>query len=109
MADYAQSRSLVLSALADNKPMSARDVGKATRLSEEAVYGALFRCWKGGYVLRTEKPIYIHERIFKGRGGVTQNTRPYHLYVLRPEGVNSLDVNGQRFVCVLDESLPIHI
>jgi len=107
MADYAQSRSLVLSALADNKPMSARDIGKATRLSEEAVYGALFRCWKGGYVLRTEKPIYVHERIFKGRGGVTQNTRPYHLYVLRPEDVNSLDVDRQRFVKYADEYLDV--
>jgi len=107
MADFARSRSLVLSALAGNKPLSAREVGKATRLSEEAVYGALFRCWMGGFVLRTEKPIYAHERIFKGRGGVAQNTRPYHLYVLRPEGFDSLLLDGRLFVKYAKEHLDV--
>jgi len=42
--------------------------------------------------------MYEHERIFKGRGGVTQTTRPYHLYLLKPEGRDSVVVDGHHFV-----------
>ena len=48
--------------------------------------------------LRTAEPLYEHERIFKGRGGLTQNTRPYHLYILKSEGVNSVVIDGRLFV-----------
>jgi hypothetical protein len=48
--------------------------------------------------LRTAEPIYGVERVFRGRGGVGHQTRPYHLYVLRAEGVDSLVVDGRRFV-----------
>ncbi len=92
-----KSRSLFLAALGDHRPWSAREVVKAAGLGESAVYGVLSRCWMGGFVFRTEKLIYVHERIFEGRGGVAQNTRPYHLYVLRPEGVDSLLLDGRLF------------
>jgi len=96
--DYASSRPLVLSVLADGKPKSCRDVEVATRLNRSQVYGALALCWRRDLVLRTKEPIFEHERIFKGRGGLTQTTRPYHLYLLKPEGMNSAVVNGYRFV-----------
>jgi len=49
-------------------------------------------------VLRTKDPIYEHERIFRGRRGISQNTRPYHLYILRPERVDSLVLDSRRHV-----------
>jgi len=76
---YQPSRRLVLAVLNDSKPKTCREVAKATGLSECAAYSGLFNCWKSGIVLRTREPIYEHERIFKGRGGITQTTRPYHL------------------------------
>ncbi|MEM2896665.1 MAG: hypothetical protein QXG01_03710 [Candidatus Bathyarchaeia archaeon] len=48
--------------------------------------------------MRTREPIYESERIFKGRGGIAQNTRPYHLYLLKPKGKNSVLVDGREFV-----------
>ena len=58
-------------------------------------------------MLRTEKPIYEHERIFKGRGGVSQNIRSYHLYVLRPEGVDSIVLDDRGFVKYGKEHLDV--
>jgi len=98
MVNLDRSRSLVLGVLSDFKPKSAREIAKATGLGRDAVYGVLSRCWRRGLVLRTEKPIYVSERIFRGRAGVSRNTRPYHLYVLRPENVDSLLIDGRRFV-----------
>jgi hypothetical protein len=46
----------------------------------------------------TKKPIYESHKIFKGRQGFSRNTRPYHLYVLRPKGLDSLQLNGYEFV-----------
>ena len=95
---YRPSRELVLSVLGDHKPKSSRQVIAATGLSRSSVHNALRLCWKRGLVLRTKKPIYHRERVFKGRGGVTQNTRPYHLYLLKPEGKESVSVGGRLFV-----------
>jgi len=58
-------------------------------------------------VLRTEKPIYEHERIFKGRGRISRNIRSYHLYVLRPEGVDSIVLDDRRFVKYGKEHLDV--
>ena len=95
---YRSSRELVLSALGDHKPKSNREVVKATGLSQSSVYNSLALCWKRGLVLRTVQPLYEHERIFKGRAGMTQTTRPYHLYLLKPEGKDSVLIDGRRFV-----------
>jgi hypothetical protein len=102
---YRASRELVLSALGDLKPHSNREVVKATGLSQSSVYNCLALCWKRGLVLRTAEPIYQHERIFKGRAGMTQTTRPYHLYLLKPEEKDSLTVEGRRFVSYAPEFL----
>ena len=95
---YRPSRLLVLSALGDHEPKSYRQIAEATGLKGASAHGALYRCWKRGLILRTAKPIYEHERIFKGRGGVTQTTRPYHLYLLMPDGKDSVVIDGHRFV-----------
>jgi len=89
------SRKLVLAVLADGKPRSSREVQKAAGLSASAANNALILCWKRGLVLRTKRPLFERERIFKGRAGVRQTTRPYHLYVLRPEGKDSVVIDAQ--------------
>ncbi|MBT0159030.1 hypothetical protein G4O51_03495 [Candidatus Bathyarchaeota archaeon A05DMB-2] len=35
---------------------------------------------------------------FKGRGGISQNNRPYHLYLLKPKGKDSMRLEGHEFV-----------
>jgi len=102
-----RSVSQILAVLGDHKPKSARDIVEAAKLSRSAGYSVLYRCWKKGIILRTEEPIYEHERIFKGRGGVSQNTRPYHLYLLAPDDVDSLVVDGRRFVKYAREYLDV--
>jgi len=99
------SRKLVLAVLADGRPRSSRDVQKAAGLSASAANNALILCWKRGLVLRTKRPLFERERIFKGRAGVRQTTRPYHLYVLRPEGEDSVVIDGLEFVKYSEEYL----
>ena len=105
MASRMSTRGMILAVLADGRPKSSREVVEATGLKEGQVYNCLFRCWKWGLVLRTERPIYRRERVFKGRGGVSTHTRPYHLYILRPEGVDEVVVEGHRFVGFSEERL----
>jgi len=93
------SRGLILGALMDGDPMSCRDIMEATSLRRSQVYGAISRCWRSGLVLRTEEAILEHERVFRGRRGVSRHLHPYHLYVLRPEGVDEASMDGRRFVC----------
>ena len=93
-----------MAALSDYKPKSHREIVKATGIGGSAAYNALAACWKKGLVLRTKKPIYEFERIFKGRGGMTQTTRPYHLYVLRLEGVDSLKSHDTNLARTLSET-----
>ena len=102
-----QSRKLILAALGDHKPKSLRQIVKATGLSKSATYNSLFICWEKGFVLRTKEPLYESERIFKGRGGVSATTRSYHLYVLKPEGMNSLLIDGHEFVKYSEEYLDV--
>jgi len=84
----------VLDASHDGKPKSHRAIVKASMFSSSSAYNSIFACWKRGLILHTKKPIYEFERIFKGRAGMSKITRPYHLYVLRPEGVDSLVIGG---------------
>jgi hypothetical protein len=98
---------LVLAALGDHKPKSQRQIVKMTGLSEGSAYNALYICWKRGLVLRTKDPIYKYERRFKGRAGISQTTRPYHLYLLRPEGRDSIRVDGRKFVKYAKEYLDV--
>lgn len=56
-------------------------------------------------VLRTDRPVYRCERVLRGRGGSSMHTRPYHLYLLRPVGVDEVVVGGRRFVAFSEEYL----
>lgn len=102
-----KSRKLILAALGDHKPRSLREIVKATGLSKSATYNSLFICWEKGLVLRTKEPLYESERVFKGRGGVSTTTRSYHLYVLKPEGMESLLIDGRKFVKYSKEYLDV--
>jgi len=97
----------ILDTLGDNKTKSFREIVKITGLSMGAAYSSLFLCWEKGLVLRTKKAIYEHERRFRGRGGISATTRPYHLYVLRPEGMDSMRIEGREFVKYAKEHLDV--
>ena len=93
-----RSRELILAALADHKPKSLRQIVEVTGLTNSAANNSLHLCWKAGLILRTKEPIYEYERRFRGRAGISQTTRPYHLYLLRPEDADSMRVDGREFV-----------
>jgi len=94
----------VLIALGDGKPKSHRELMEATGLTSKSVGGALYRLWKVGSILRTEKPIYEALKSFKGRAGIKKNTRAYHLY-LYGSMQSSAVVNGLRFVKYSEQHL----
>jgi hypothetical protein len=84
--------------LADGRVLSSREIGGVVGLSKFALWEVLRRCWIKGLVLRSEKPFFEPERLNKGRAGRSRNLRPFHLYALRPSGVERLDHNGTRLV-----------
>ncbi len=89
---------ILLSALKDNKPLSAKEIAKSTGLEAKKVWDGLYYWWKRGVLLRTEKPFFENTETFKGRRGMKRNTRSYYLYMLKPEGRESVFVQGQKFV-----------
>jgi len=105
MGKYKPSRRLVLGGLVGGEPKCVREITSETGLTRSQAYNALFLCWKRGLVLRTAEPIYEREKVFKGRGGSSLHTRPFHLYILRPDGVDEVEVGGCRFVGYADEHL----
>jgi hypothetical protein len=76
--------------------MSCREIMEAAGLGRYQTYSALARAWRGGYVLRTRRTLYDSEHVFKGRGGSSVHTRPFHLYMQKPEGVEDVVVGGHR-------------
>ncbi len=92
------SQRKIVGVLADGSVLSSRQIGVATGLSKFALWEVLKRCWANGRVLRSDKPIYEPERLNKGRAGRSRNVRPFHLYALRPAGVDLLESNGSRLV-----------
>lgn len=97
MVRPASSQNVVLGLLADGKPKSHRDIVRATGWSESAVWQALRRAWEKQLILRTKKPLYEPEKLFKGRAGIRRNLRAYHLYILRPKDVNRLQNDGNEY------------
>jgi len=95
-----RSPEVILTLLSDGKPRSFRQIVAESGLSKRVVEGALRRLCLNGLVLRTEKPIRRKDRIFKGRAGIRSNLRSYHLYLLKPEDKDSIEVDGLRFVRV---------
>jgi hypothetical protein len=98
---------MVLAVLADGKPRTSRNIGRTVGLSEAASYSVLRRCWESGLVLRTKNPLYEPEKISKGRRGATQHVRSFHLYALRPKGIDNIRIEGQEFVKFSEEYLDV--
>ncbi len=98
MARPTSSQNVILGLLADGKPKSHRDVLEKTGLTESGVWQALRRAWENDLILRTKKPLYEPERLFKGRAGIRRNLRAYHLYLLKPKRVDKLQLRGHEYV-----------
>jgi len=86
----------ILALMVDGKPRSHKDIVRLADIL--AVSNSLRRCWERGFLLRTEKPLYESGKVFKGRGGFTHNTRPFHIYILKPKNSDELLVDGHRYV-----------
>jgi hypothetical protein len=89
---------MLLKVLSENKPSSAKEIVKASGINEKNVWDGLYYWWKKGLLLRAEKPTFENQENFKGRRGLTRNTRFYYLYMLKPKGEDSVFILGQRFV-----------
>ena len=85
--------------------MSHREILEETGLSPSAVWNGLKRCWDSGFVLRTKTAIYETEKVFRGRKGSVSTTSPYHLYLKKPWGLDSIRVDGFDFVSYSKEYL----
>ena len=68
MGRLGRTRAKILGVLSDHEPMTCREIMEAAGLGRYQAYSALSRAWKAGYVIRTRRPIYLQERVFKGRG-----------------------------------------
>lgn len=96
MVEPGNSMSKILGVMADGKPKSHRDVVRLAKIC--AASNALRRCWERELLLRTEKPRYEFGKVFKGRTGLRNNLRPFHLYILKPKKKKELFLDGQRYV-----------
>ena len=85
LPSYGRTERMLLDVLCDGEPRSLRDLVEKTGLTGKSVGSALFRLWKAGRILRTESPTYEALKTFKGRAGVKNSTRAYHLYIIRAE------------------------
>ena len=80
------TRRKILAILADGKPRSSREIARGSGLDDEAVQCALRRAWMKGLVLRTEKPLRVQSKSWRGPRGVSRFLRSYHMYSLRLGG-----------------------
>lgn len=99
----------VLTALADGKLKSARDIMNATGIDEKTISHLLSNLWRKRLILRTDKPLFEYSKQFKGRAGFKSNTRMFHLYIINDQtgqgGEERADkvtthivIDGHRFV-----------
>ncbi|MEO9296225.1 MAG: hypothetical protein ABI347_11590 [Nitrososphaera sp.] len=98
----------VLTALADGKPKSARDIINATGIDEKTISHLISNLWRKYFILRTDKPLFEYSKQFKGRAGFKSNTRMYHLYVINDHPTvqgeewtgaeTTIVIDGHRFV-----------
>ena len=105
MANRVSIKNRVFTVLSDGKPKSAKDVVASVGMKEYRIWNGLSYWWKKGLLLRSEKPTFESIKVFRGRGGLTKNTRTYYLYVLRPDGEMSLQIQGRKFVSYKKEYL----
>lgn len=97
----------VLTALADVRPKSAKEIVSATGIDEKTMSHLLSNLWRKHLILRTDKPLFEYSKQFKGRAGFKSNTRMFHLYIINDQagqGEEGTDVetttviDGQTFV-----------
>jgi len=98
MSEQHPVRDAILVAFSDGKPKSHREIVKATGLTKSSVWRALHDYWKAGLLLRTERPIIEVARFFGGRSGIKHNMRVYYLYIPKPKGKETVQIEGQKFV-----------
>ncbi len=92
----------VLTALADGKPKSARDIINATGIDEKTISHLLSNLWRKRLVLRTEKPLFEYSKQFKGRAGFKSNTRMFHLYIINDQAGQGEERIGAETTIVID-------
>jgi hypothetical protein len=85
---------ILLSALKENKPLSAKEIKKSNGIEERNVWDGLYFWWKRGLLFRYEKPIFENIETFKGRRGLIRNTRSFYLYLLKPKGTEFVFIQG---------------
>jgi hypothetical protein len=91
-------RDIILDSMRDGNPKSAKEILKITRLAKRKVWDSLPYWWKRGLLLRSEKPLFENQVVFKGRSGFKRNTRSYYLYILRTNCKDAEFIAGQKFV-----------
>ena len=84
--------------LVDGQAKSSAQIAKSTGLKSNVVWAALRRYWHKKLVLRSRTPLKETLRVFKGRAGIRRNLRSYHLYLLKPDKVDSVVLKGVEFV-----------
>jgi biotin operon repressor len=90
--------SMIIGLLSDGQPKSLRSISKQTGIPSDAVEACLGRLFHDGRLLRSAQPLRKRQIQPKGRAGLASNLRSYHLYMLRPKGVDSLEASDIRFV-----------
>ncbi len=75
----------VLTALANGRPKSAKEIISSTSIDEKTISHLLSNLWRKHLILRTDKPLFEYNKQFKGRAGFKSNTRMYHLYVINDQ------------------------
>lgn len=93
-----RSQNRALAVLSDGKAKSTRDISKLAGMSRGATENALKRLWLRGKILRTKTPLFEASKLFKGRAGISRNTRPYHLYLFQPDVENIVEKDNLEFV-----------
>ena len=88
----------IIRVLSDGRPRTSTAIAKEQGISGPAVWSSLKRCWKAGLVLRSENPITERTQRFRGRHGLSKNTRSYYLYMDNPKAKDGLVIDGKRYV-----------
>jgi hypothetical protein len=81
-------RAMLLGVLSENKPLSAKEIVKVSGINEKNVWDGLYYWWRKGLLLRAEKPTFENKENFKGRRGLTRNTRSYYLMTMPEKEVH---------------------
>jgi len=74
-------REIILDLLRVKGPLSVREVCfELNESNDHRVRMILKRLWKKRFILRTKQPVFLKEKIFRGRSGVMNHTRAVNFY-----------------------------